>query len=61
MSLESFYGGKQGLSSVIKQAFKYISENDPYFTALSPERQQEAKANKEVMETCFQDINYETV
>jgi hypothetical protein len=34
MSLESFYGGKQGLSSIIKKSFKYISENDPAFVAL---------------------------
>ena len=31
MSLESFYGGKQGLSSVIKKAFRYISTDDPAY------------------------------
>lgn len=31
MSLESFYGGKQGLSSIIKKTFQYISEDDPAY------------------------------
>ena len=28
MSLESFYGGKQGVSPVIKNRFKYINVDD---------------------------------
>ena len=28
MALESFYGGKQGVSPVIKARFKYINEDD---------------------------------
>ena len=57
MSLEGFYGGKQGLSSVIKRSFKYISVDDPYYTQLSDDDKAAALANEEVMEYCFQQIN----
>jgi hypothetical protein len=33
MALESFYGGKQGVSPVIKARYKYINENDPAYQA----------------------------
>lgn len=33
MALESFYGGKQGVSPVIKAKYKYINENDPAYQA----------------------------
>jgi len=29
LSLESFYGGKQGVSPVIKARFKYVDISDP--------------------------------
>ena len=66
MSLESFYGGKQGLSSVIKKAFRYISTDDPAYVALGKvedgaQLQAEALANNEVMEECFKDNNFEEV
>ena len=31
MSLESFYGGKPGISPVIKKSFKYVNEQDPAY------------------------------
>ena len=31
MALESFYGGKQGVSPVIKARFKYINKDDPSY------------------------------
>ena len=66
MSLESFYGGKQGLSSVIKKAFRYISTDHPAYIALGKvengtQLQAEALANNEVMEECFKDNNFEEV
>ena len=33
MALESFYGGKQGVSPVIKASFEYVSTKDPAYTA----------------------------
>ena len=54
MSLESFYGGKQGLSSIIKKAFKYISKEDPAYQALSDSEKRNAENNNEVMEVAFQ-------
>lgn len=61
MALESFYGGKQGLSSVIKKTFKYISENDPAYLALDSDKQQEAINNEEVMDKCLQNADYKDV
>jgi hypothetical protein len=61
MSLESFYGGKQGLSSIIKKSFKYISDTDPAFTILNSEEQAEAIANNEVMATCLSNPDYKDV
>ena len=33
MALESFYGGKQGVSPVIKASFEYVNTQDPAYTA----------------------------
>lgn len=33
MALESFYGGKPGISPVIRNSFKYINDQDPAFQA----------------------------
>jgi hypothetical protein len=33
MALESFYGGKPGISPVIRNSFKYINSQDPAFQA----------------------------
>ncbi len=55
MSLESFYGGKQGVSPVIRTSFKYVSKDDPaYKNTFSPK-------DEEVMETCFANPNYTDV
>lgn len=61
MALESFYGGKQGLSSIIKAAFKYVSTNDKNFQYLTSEEQAKAIKNNEVMESCLSNANYDTV
>ena len=67
MALESFYGGKQGLSSVIRKAFKYISTEDPDYVRLPSGSSSEkgtreyAIANNQVMEYCFRDNNYQEV
>ena len=61
MALDSFYGGKQGLSSVIRKSFKYISIHDPAYKVLSPEEQATAKENNEVMDECFADKDYTDV
>jgi hypothetical protein len=43
VALESFYGGKPGLSSIIKKAFRYISKDDPAFQALSDGNEEGSK------------------
>ena len=35
MAIESFYGGNQGVSPVIKARFKYINETDPAYITKS--------------------------
>ena len=34
MSLDSFYGGKQGVSPIVKTRFKYIDTKDPAYIAM---------------------------
>ena len=59
MSLESFYGGKQGVSPIVKARFKYVDTKDQAYIA---------KVNsgivvdsKDVMELCFADTSYTDV
>lgn len=35
MALESFYGGRPGITPVIKKSFKYIDTQDPAYLAAS--------------------------
>lgn len=74
--MESFYGGKQGASFVIKAAFEYVNEDDPgYISALyeisrMPESTEEEKLAKIAAQTaltnstmikCFSNPNYKDV
>jgi hypothetical protein len=62
MSLESFYGGKQGISPVIKNHFKYIDTQDPaYQVALNKEGTTELDLKPDTMDLCFKDSSYEEV
>jgi len=62
MSLESFYGGKQGISPVIKNHFKYIDTQDPaYQVALNKEGTTELDLKPDTMDLCFIDSSYEEV
>lgn len=59
LSLESFYGGKQGVSPVIRARFKYVDTNDPaYLRAVEKHIPVE---DSEIMEKCFENVNYEDV
>lgn len=64
MSLESFYGGKPGISPVIKKSFKYVNTDDPAYQA-KIEKDEEGNIispdDSEVMETCFAKSNYSDV
>lgn len=62
MSLESFYGGKQGVSSVIKASFKFVNTNDQaYIDATSKGIISENQAKLLTMDECFKDPNYTDV
>lgn len=65
LSLESFYGGKQGVSPVIRARFKYVDINDPaYIRAVEKAGSDSTKLEeirKDTMELCFENINYEDV
>lgn len=67
MSLESFYGGKQGISPVIKGSFKYIDENDPaYIAAIAAidagtSDKDKEEINNETMDLCFLNPNYKDI
>ena len=65
MSLNSFYGGKQGISPIIKHSFKYVSETDPaYLVAIEglEDNSEDKKAiDAETMNLCFSDPNYREV
>lgn len=60
MSLESFYGGKQGVSPVVKARFKYIDTNDPAYISYKNNNGQ-VPDESEVMELCFSNTAYDTV
>lgn len=62
MALESFYGGKPGISPVIKASFKFINTEDPAYQAAFINNGRDAAALKEyTMDECFKDINYTDV
>ena len=63
LSLESFYGGKQGVSPIVKARFKYINTEDPAYqnkvSQIGEDRKSELKP--ETMELCFADPIYKDV
>ena len=70
MSLESFYGGKQGISPVIKASFQYVDIKDPAYGAAiqakTPENgtiptEEKAKIDAATMDIVLADSNYEDV
>ena len=61
MSLESFYGGKQGISPVIKYAFKYIDVNDNAYKAAIAAGATAAELKDYTMDSCFAESTYENV
>ena len=57
MALESFYGGRPGITPVIKTTFKYIDTKDPAYLAQST-----TPRSEDVMDLCFaQGDNYTKV
>lgn len=62
MALESFYGGKPGVSPVIKARFKYIDKNDlAYKYAQNTLGWTEEALKPYTMEECFKDPEYPDV
>lgn len=62
MSLESFYGGKQGISPVIRKNFKYVTTDDlAYKKALAVGEKTAEDLKKYTMEECFKDSTYKQV
>ena len=62
MALESFYGGKPGISPVIKASFKFINTEDPAYQAALINNGGDAAALKEyTMDECFKNIDYTDV
>lgn len=61
MSLDSFYGGKQGVSPVVKARFKYVDTNDPAYIAAKNLVANEADLKDDTMELCFKDSDYTQV
>ena len=61
MSLDSFYGGKQGVSPVVKARFKYIDTNDLAYKAAITSGIDEADLKDDTMELCFQNPEYTQV
>lgn len=61
MSLESFYGGRQGISPVIKASFKYIDTNDPAYKAAIASGKTATELLPLTMDECFQQNSYEKV
>ena len=61
MSLESFYGGKQGVSPVVKARFKYVDTNDPAYLRQIDNGFSADSLKSEVMDACFADVSYEDV
>ena len=61
MSLESFYGGKQGVSPVVKARFKYVDTNDPAYQKAVNDGIADNILKEQTMERCFADSSYEQV
>ena len=70
MSLESFYGGKQGISPVIKNSFEFIDANDFAYqaaiTAKTPvggtiSASDKAIIDAKTMDLCFANASYKNV
>lgn len=61
MSLESFYGGKQGISPVIQKTFKYIDTADPAYAAALAAGKTATQLASQTMDICFGKANYEEV
>ena len=61
MSLDSFYGGKQGVSPVVKARFKYVDTEDPAYKAAIASGIKEADLKDDTMELCFKDSDYTQV
>ena len=61
MSLDSFYGGKQGVSPIVKARFKYVDTNDPAYIAAKNLVTNEADLKNDTMELCFKDPEYTKV
>lgn len=60
LSLESFYGGKQGVSPIVKARFKYIDINDAAYI-IYVNKNGTNPPDSEVMEKCFANPTYEDV
>ncbi len=61
MSLESFYGGKQGISPVIKNSFEFIDINDPAYQAALASGRTATELLPLTMDLCFENVNYKDV
>ena len=61
MSLESFYGGKQGISPVIKNSFEFIDVNDPAYQAALASGRTATELLPLTMDLCFSNIDYKDV
>lgn len=61
MSLESFYGGKQGISPVIRNSFQYVDANDPAYQAALKAGATAASLAPKTMDITLADSNYEDV
>ena len=61
MALESFYGGKPGVSPVIKARFKYINTNDAAYTTAIANGKTADKLKPFTMSECFADLSYKDV
>lgn len=61
MSLESFYGGKQGISPVIKNSFEFIDTNDFAYQAALEAGKTASELLPFTMDSCFANANYKDV
>ena len=61
MSLDSFYGGKQGVSPIVKTRFKYVDTNDPAYIAAEASGISAADLKDDTMELCLKDSDYTQV
>lgn len=61
MSQDGFYGGKQGISPVIKHAFKYVDNKDNAYLAAIAEGVTAAELKPFTMDESFKESTYENV